>query len=53
MANIQHYIFIDESGDPGKPFKTDAIGNKIPTGAVFFYIHRIYLGFHKIIRIRK
>jgi len=28
MANIQHYIFIDESGDPGKPFETDTIGNK-------------------------
>ena len=28
MANIQHYIFIDESGDPGKPFETDATGNK-------------------------
>ncbi|TSC78207.1 MAG: hypothetical protein G01um101429_895 [Parcubacteria group bacterium Gr01-1014_29] len=38
MANIQHYIFIDESGDPGKPFETDATGNKIPTGASIFYI---------------
>lgn len=31
MANIQHYIFIDESGNPGKPFETDVAGNKIPT----------------------
>ena len=38
MANIQHYIFIDESGDPGKPFETDATGNKIPTGSSLFYI---------------
>jgi len=38
MANIQHYIFIDESGDPGKPFTVDAAGNKIPTGASLFYI---------------
>lgn len=32
------YIFIDESGDPGKPFETDRAGNKIPTGASLFYI---------------
>lgn len=38
MANTQHYIFVDESGDPGKPFETDATGNKIPTGASLFYI---------------
>src|SRR3989344_2377660 len=38
MANIQHYILIDESGDPGKPFETDATGNKITTGASLFYI---------------
>ncbi|MFA5997167.1 MAG: hypothetical protein WC791_01615 [Candidatus Paceibacterota bacterium] len=38
LANIQHYIFIGESGDPGKPFKTDSKGNKIPTGASLFYI---------------
>ena len=35
MAN---FIFIDESGDPGKPFvKTDG-GKKMPTGASLFYI---------------
>jgi hypothetical protein len=38
MSNIQHYLFVDESGDPGKPFNTDATGNKIPTGASLFYI---------------
>ena len=38
MPNIQNYIFIDESGDPGKPFETDATGNQIPTGASLFYI---------------
>ena len=38
MANLQHYIFVDESGDPGKPFETDAAGDKIPTGSSLFYI---------------
>lgn len=38
MSNIQHYIFIDESGDPGKPFEIDATGNKVPTGSSLFYI---------------
>ena len=38
MANIQHYIFIDESGDPGKPFKLDDSGVKVPTGASLYYI---------------
>ena len=38
MSNIQHYIFIDESGDPGKPFNIDSSGNKIPTGSSLFYI---------------
>src|SRR3989344_4828700 len=31
-------LFIDESGDPGKPFEIDTAGNKIPTGASLFYI---------------
>lgn len=34
----QSYIFVDESGDPGKPYKVDRSGNKIPTGASMFYI---------------
>lgn len=38
MKNAQHYIFIDESGDPGKPFNTNINGDKIPTGASIFYI---------------
>jgi len=33
-----NYIFIDESGDPGKPFEVDSAGNKVPTGASLFYI---------------
>ena len=38
MANNQNYIFIDESGDPGKPYKTDEAGLKVPTGASLYYI---------------
>lgn len=33
-----NYIFVDESGDPGKPFTVDEQGNKISTGASMFYI---------------
>ncbi len=36
--NNKHYIFVDESGDPGKPFGIDASGNKVATGASMFYI---------------
>ncbi|MHA1401441.1 MAG: DUF3800 domain-containing protein [Candidatus Heimdallarchaeaceae archaeon] len=32
-----NYIFVDESGDPGKPFKK-VKGKNIPTGASLFYI---------------
>lgn len=35
---ISNYIFVDESGDPGRPFEVDRQGNKIPTGASLFYI---------------
>jgi hypothetical protein len=38
VTNPQHYIFIDESGDPGKPFEIDNDGEKIPTGASLYYI---------------
>jgi len=38
MKKSFNYIFVDESGDPGKPFKTDSLGDKIPTGASFYYI---------------
>mgnify|MGYP000919610873 CR=1 FL=1 len=49
MANIQHYIFVDESGDPGKPFAVDTAGNKIPTGASLFYIlSAVYLDSKKL-----
>ena len=37
-SNIQHYIFIDESGDPGRPFTVDENGDKIPTGSSLYYI---------------
>ena len=33
-----NYIFVDESGDPGKLFKTDSNREKIPTGASLYYI---------------
>jgi len=38
MSKLCNYIFIDESGDPGKPYKIDSSGNKILTGASLFYI---------------
>lgn len=38
MTKSFNYIFIDESGDPGKPYVTDKDGNKNPTGASLFYI---------------
>ena len=38
MSKLQHYIFIDESGDPGKPFAIDSSGNKVQTGASLYYI---------------
>ena len=38
MSSHQHYIFIDESGDPGKPFKINEAGDKVPTGASLYYI---------------
>jgi len=33
-----NYIFVDESGDPGKPYKIDNFGNRTPTGASLYYI---------------
>ncbi len=38
MFNTQHYIFIDESGDPGKPFEINNTGEKVQTGASLYYI---------------
>lgn len=49
MSTIQHYIFIDESGDPGKPYEIDATGSKVETGASLFYIlSAIYLDSTKL-----
>ncbi len=36
--NPHQYIFIDESGDPGKLFRVDNHGKKIATGASEYYI---------------
>ncbi|MCD4760529.1 DUF3800 domain-containing protein [bacterium] len=33
-----NFIFIDESGDPGKPYKKDKKGRKVATGASIYYI---------------
>jgi len=33
-----NYIFVDESGDPGEPYKIDKEGDKVSTGASLFYI---------------
>jgi len=38
MPKSFNYIFIDESGDPGKPFETNEKGEKVPTGSSLFYI---------------
>jgi len=38
MPNSINYIFVDESGDPGKPYILDENGNKIFTGSSLFYI---------------
>jgi hypothetical protein len=35
---IYNYIFVDESGDPGKPFIEKSDGSKISTGASLYYI---------------
>ncbi|MDP2638843.1 MAG: DUF3800 domain-containing protein, partial [Candidatus Azambacteria bacterium] len=38
MGEYSNYIFVDESGDPGKPYDINAAGDKTPTGASMFYI---------------
>lgn len=38
MANLFNYIFVDESGDPGKPYNVNEKGEKVFTGASLFYI---------------
>jgi len=36
--SLNYFVFIDESGDPGKPYKISNAGEKIATGASVFYI---------------
>jgi len=44
-----NYIFVDESGDPGKPYILDEKGNKIFTGASLYYIlTAVYLDSKKL-----
>jgi len=39
MAKVDNFIFVDEAGDPGEPFKINPeTGKKIATGASPFYI---------------
>lgn len=53
------FIFVDESGDPGKPFKL-VNGKKVPTGSSLFYIitalaitsEELFLMEQQIIRIK-
>ena len=60
MRKSFNYIFVDESGDPGKPYKIDNKGNKVPTGASLFYIlsaicldsRKLFLAESKIMQIK-
>lgn len=38
MAKVDNFLFVDESGDPGKPFHVDENGRSVPTGASLYYI---------------
>jgi len=38
MTKSFNYVFVDESGDPGKPYEIDKGGNRVATGASLFYI---------------
>jgi len=59
-TNIQNYIFVDESGDPGKIYKIDSSGKKVSTGASLFYIlsavcldsRRLFLLEDKILEVK-
>jgi len=61
VTKTQHFIFIDESGDPGKPFAPGPDGNNVPTGSSLFYIltaiyldsTRLFALEHEIMRIRE
>jgi len=61
MANKSYnYIFVDESGDPGKPFKINSDGEKILTGASLYYIlsavcvnsHQLFLLENRVTEIK-
>ena len=60
MKKSFNYIFVDESGDPGKPYKIDNKGNKVSTGASVFYIlsaicldsRKLFLTENKIMQIK-
>ena len=39
---MSNFIFIDESGDPGKPFKKIDNKEKVATGASLFYILKLH-----------
>lgn len=61
MSNNKHsYIFIDESGDPGRLYKIDSNGDKQPTGASLFYIlsavcldsKKLFLAEHEIMKVK-
>ncbi|MDA2922885.1 DUF3800 domain-containing protein [Patescibacteria group bacterium AH-259-L07] len=61
MRSNSHFIFVDEAGDPGKPYRKDSKGNKIPTGASLFYIlsavcidsEKMFLVENKILETKK
>ncbi|MAF20672.1 MAG: hypothetical protein CMI55_03255 [Parcubacteria group bacterium] len=38
MNKSYNYIFVDESGDPGKLFKINSGGKRVATGASLYYI---------------
>ncbi len=60
MAKVEHFIFVDESGDPGAPFSIDANGNKTPTGTSRFYIltalclseKKLFLMEHRVMEVK-
>lgn len=61
MAKVEHYIFVDESGDPGPIFTIDSVTDKKEvTGASSFYIitalcvgiEKLYLMEHRIMEIK-
>lgn len=61
MAKVEHYIFVDESGDPGPLFTIDSVtGEKEITGASSFYIitalcvgvEKLHLMEHRIMEIK-